>query len=246
MKLKTIIVDDEESARDVLFNLLQRFCPEVEIVDSCKSVIEAVRAIELHQPQVVFLDIEMPNYAGFELFNLVEKINFETIFVTAYEQYAIKAFEVSALDYILKPIEIDRLKSAVEKVRNQIEVKQQREKLSVLTETISQKKIQNIVLQCKGNQVVVPLENIIAFEAQESYCTVHTLDKRFIQSKNLKYFETLLEENSNFIRIHKSWLINKNHLLSYSKSELSIQLTGSISAKLSKYKKQEFEELLVF
>lgn len=246
MKLKTIIVDDEESARDVLFNLLQRFCPEVEIVDSCKSVIEAVRAIELHQPQVVFLDIEMPNYAGFELFNLVEKINFETIFVTAYEQYAIKAFEVSALDYILKPIEIDRLKSAVEKVRNQIEVKQQREKLSVLTETISQKKIQNIVLQCKGNQVVVPLENIIAFEAQESYCTVHTLDKRFIQSRNLKYFETLLDENSNFIRIHKSWLINKNHLLSYSKSELSIQLTGSISAKLSKYKKQEFEELLVF
>lgn len=246
MKLKTIIVDDEESARDVLFNLLQRFCPEVEIVDSCKSVIEAVRAIELHQPQVVFLDIEMPNYAGFELFNLVEKINFETIFVTAYEQYAIKAFEVSALDYILKPIEIDRLKSAVEKVRNQIEVKQQREKLSVLTETISQKKIQNIVLQCKGNQVVVPLENIIAFEAQESYCTVHTLDKRFIQSRNLKYFETLLDENSNFIRIHKSWLINRNHLLSYSKSELSIQLTGSISAKLSKYKKQEFEELLVF
>ena len=246
MKLKTIIVDDEESARDVLFNLLQRFCPEVEIVGSCKSVIEAVRAIELHQPQVVFLDIEMPNYAGFELFNLVEKINFETIFVTAYEQYAIKAFEVSALDYILKPIEIDRLKSAVEKVRNQIEVKQQREKLSVLTETISQKKIQNIVLQCKGNQVVVPLENIIAFEAQESYCTVHTLDKRFIQSRNLKYFETLLDENSNFIRIHKSWLINKNHLLSYSKSELSIQLAGSICAKLSKYKKQEFEELLVF
>lgn len=246
MKLKTIIVDDEESARDIVFNLLTRFCPQVEVVALCKSVEEALKAIQIHEPQLVFLDIEMPNYAGFEIFNLVEKVNFETVFITAYEQYAIKAFEVSALDYLLKPIEIERLINAVEKVQSKVESNIQREKYSILTNTILEKNIRNIILQDKGNQVIVPLENIIAFEAQESYCTIYTLEKRFVQSKNLKYFENLLDENNDFVRIHKSWIINKKHLLSYSKSDLSIHLTGEIVAKLSKYKKQEFEQIMSF
>jgi len=240
-KIKTIIVDDEESARDVIHNLLVRFCPDIEIVAICKSVPEAVEAIKSHAPQLVFLDIEMPNYAGFEIINFFDEVNFEIVFITAYEQYALKAFEVSAIDYILKPIEIDRLKKAVEKVKSQVESKLQKERLEVLTETITTKKIRNLVIQDKGEQIVCSLEDVIALEAQESYCMVHTLTRKYIQSKNLKYFENLLDENSEFIRVHKSWIINKKHILKYSKSELNIYLTKSITAKLSKYKKQEFD-----
>src|SRR3989338_4013155 len=116
MKLKAILIDDEESARNVLSNLMARFCPEVNILQTCANVTEAIDAINTHQPDVVFLDIEMPNYSGFELVNFFEKVNFEIVFVTAYDKYAIKAFEVSAVDYLLKPIEIDRLKQAVERL----------------------------------------------------------------------------------------------------------------------------------
>jgi two-component system LytT family response regulator len=111
-KIKAIIVDDEESARDVLQNLLLLFCPNVEVVAKCENVLKAVDAINKEQPDLVFLDIEMPNYAGYEIVNFFDKINFEIIFVTAYDQYAVRAFEVAAIDYLLKPIDIDRLKAS--------------------------------------------------------------------------------------------------------------------------------------
>ena len=115
-KIKAILVDDEESARDVLENLLRRFCPEIDLLDKCNNVEQAVESIKQHKPNLVFLDIEMPNYAGYELVDFFTEIDFEIIFVTAYDQYAIKAFEVSAVDYLLKPIEIERLKESVSRV----------------------------------------------------------------------------------------------------------------------------------
>lgn len=245
-KIKTIIVDDEESARDVIKNLLVRFCPDIEIVAICKSVPEAVESIKINQPQLVFLDIEMPNYAGFEILNFFEEVNFEIVFITAYEQYAIKAFEISAIDYLLKPVEIDRLKKAVEKVKLQVNSKIQKERLEVLSEAITSKKIKNLVIQDKGEQIVCPLDEVIAFEALESYCTVHTNTRKYVQSKNLKHFEMLLDENPEFIRVHKSWIINTKHIVKYSKSDLSIILNNDVLAKISKYKKQEFEEILAY
>lgn len=246
MKIKTLIVDDEESARDVLVNLLNRFCPDVEVLATCESVEECLEAIKINEPNLIFLDIEMPNYAGFELFKLVDNVNFETVFTTAYEQYAIKAFEVSAVDYLLKPIDIDRLKSAVEKVKNQIDVRLQKDRMKVFTDTFTQRKLNNIVIIDKGCQIICPIETIIAFEAQESYCTIYTSTNRYVQSKNLKHFESLLDENKEFVRVHKSWIVNLKKLESYNKAELRIQLTGGISAKVSKYKKQEFEVLMAF
>ena len=115
--LRTIIVDDEQSAQDVLENLLDRYCPSVQLLDKCSNVEEAVASIEKNQPDIVFLDIEMPNYAGYELVSFFETVNFDIIFITAYDHYAIKAFEVSAVDYLLKPVDIERLKSAVDKVQ---------------------------------------------------------------------------------------------------------------------------------
>ena len=240
-KLKAILVDDEESARDVLQNLLQRFCPDVELVAKCENVLEAVEVIKEQQPNLVFLDIEMPNYSGFEIVKFFKEINFQIIFVTAYDQYAIKAFEVSATDYLLKPVDIGRLKFSVEKVKQHHNILQQAERLNLLNQTLETKQIKNIVISDKGQQNIIALKNIIAIEAQESYCLIYTTDKKYTVSKNLKHFETLLENLPQFIRVHKSWLISKDYLQNYSKSDLTIQLSGNIVAKLSKYKKADFE-----
>lgn len=240
--LKAIIVDDEESARDVLQSLLVRFCSDVVVVAKCENLTEAVRVIEQKQPDLVFLDIEMPNYAGYEIVKFFKAITFEIIFVTAYDQYAIRAFEIAAMDYLLKPIDIERLKKTISRVRDHRSSEHQDKRLSLLGNTLENKQLKNIVVSDRGNQHIIPIESIVAIEAQESYCTIHTSDKKYTASKNLKHFETIFEGLTQIIRVHKSWIINVACIQSYSKSELTIQMITGIVAKLSKYKKAEFEE----
>jgi two-component system LytT family response regulator len=244
-KIKAILVDDEESARDVLENLLLRFCPEVSLIAKCENVPQAVEFIKKENPDLVFLDIEMPNYAGYEIINFFDKVNFEIVFITAYDQYAIRAFEIAAIDYLLKPIDIERLKLAVDRVKLRQNLELQSQRLSVLSSTLETKQLKNIVVTDKGNQNILAIENIMAIEAMESYCTIHTTDKKHIVSKNLKHFETVFENLPNFLRVHKSWLINKEFIKQYSKSELSIYLTNGLIAKLSKYKKADFETAII-
>lgn len=239
--LKAILVDDEEGARDVLANLLLRFCPEVELLAKCENVPDAVIQIKTLQPDLVFLDIEMPNYAGYEIVSFFDQVDFDIVFVTAYDQYAIRAFEIAAIDYLLKPIDITRLKQAVERVMQQHSKQEQNERLDVLKSSLKSKEINNLVVTDKGQQHVIQLDKLIAIEAQESYCILHTEDKHFVASKNLKHFENTLLAVPRFLRVHKSWIINKDHLKNYSKSELSIRLTNGLTARLSKYKKVEFE-----
>lgn len=244
-KIRAIIVDDEESARDVLANLLQRFCPDVEVISKFSNVPQAVEACKTQSPDLVFLDIEMPNYAGFEIVKFFESIPFEIIFVTAYDKYALRAFEISAIDYLLKPVDIDRLKEAVSRVKKQSDLKQYSDRLALLGSTLQSKEVKSIMVTDKGYQQIVPVDSIIAIEAEESYCTIHTSAKKYTVSKNLKHFETVLADNPLFFRVHKSWMISKKHILNYSKSELLINLTGGLEAKLSKYKKAEFEEAML-
>lgn len=244
-KIRAVLVDDEESARDVLENLLLRFCPEVELIAKCENVLQAVEVIKREMPDLVFLDIEMPNYAGYEIVNFFKAVNFEIVFVTAYDQHAVKAFEIAAIDYLLKPIDIDRLKKAVVRVQQQRNAEQQAERLSLLSSSMQEKQFKNIVVSDKGQQHIIPVEQVIAIEAQESYCIIYTSDKKITASKNLKHFETILETASDFFRVHKSWIINKNHLQNYSKSELTIQLSNGLIAKLSKYRKAEFEAAIL-
>ncbi|MCB0479486.1 MAG: response regulator transcription factor [Crocinitomicaceae bacterium] len=240
-KIKAIIVDDEERARDVISTLLQKHCPEIQILDQCKNVKEAVESIKKWSPDVVFLDIEMPEHAGYELVDFFEKIEFEIIFVTAYDQYAIKAFELSAIDYLLKPIEIKRLKEAIERVQNKIGRHQMEVNYKNLVESFKKDSIDRIIIPHKGEQMILPLEQILAIEAKESYSVIHCDNsKNYMVSRNLKHFESLLNDNS-FFRCHKSWLINTSKVSSYSKKNLEITLCNEMNCKLSKYKKAEFE-----
>jgi two-component system, LytTR family, response regulator len=244
-QIRAILVDDEESARDVLQNLLARFCPEVTLIAKCENLEKAVQVIKAEKPDLVFSDIEMPNYAGYEIVNFFDKVDFEIVFVTAYDQYAIHAFEIAAIDYLLKPIDIERLKLAVNRVKQRFNPLEQSQRLSVLGNTLETKEIKKIVVHDRGQQNIISLDDIVAIEALESYCTIHTKDKKYTASKNLKHFETLLKKTPAFIRVHKSWIINKKYILNYSRSELSVSLTSGLVAKVSKYKKTEFEAALL-
>lgn len=244
-KIRAILVDDEESARDVLENLLRRFCPEVELLDKCIHVKQAVESIQKYKPDVVFLDIEMPNYAGYEIVNFFDTVDFEIVFITAYDKYALRAFEVSAVDYLLKPIDIERLKQTVGRIKTAVDVKQYVERVALMSKTLQENEIKNLAISEKGQQHIIAVSSIVAIEAQESYCYVHLLDKKFVVSKNLKHFETIFADTPSFIRVHKSWMVSKEYIEHYSRSNLTITLTNGLTAKLSKYKKTEFETLVL-
>ena len=207
-------------------------------------MLSAIESIKNKKPDVVFLDIEMPNYAGFEIVSFFKEIDFEIIFVTAYDKYAIKAFEISAVDYLLKPIDISRLKEAVIKLEEKLKVKSVNLNYNALSENLQSKKINNLIIPFEGNHKAIKIDDIVAIEAQEAYSCIHTNERNFLVSKNLKHFESVLEDNSSFFRTHKSWIVNVNHMINYSKSKFEINLSNSITAKLSKYKKSDFEVTL--
>ncbi len=243
-QITAIIVDDEESARSILKSLLERFCPQVKVLGSYANAEAAVHSIHSLKPQLVFLDIEMPNYSGFEIVNFFEKVEFEMVFITAYDKYAIRAFEVSAVDYLLKPIDIDRLKEAVERVEKRVgqasSVDQQ-----LLSESLQSKEISRISVSIKGYQTILEVADIVAIEANESYSHLHMSDGNVhLISKNLKHFEMLLAENPRFFRTHKSWIINLDSMEKYQRSSGDIILNGGLIAKLSKYRKEEFESVV--
>jgi len=244
-RIQAIIVDDEKGARDVLSSLLLTFCPHVNIIGTFPNVEAAVVGIKQLKPDLVFLDIEMPNYAGHEIVNFFDEIDFEIIFVTAYDNHAIKAFEVSAVDYLLKPVDIDRLKESTTRVFNKIIAKTESKNYQILKEALQTNKVKNLVIAEKGDQNIVPVIEIIAIEAQESYSCIHTANKNYIASKNLKHFEGLLKDNKNFFRSHKSWIVNLDLIDKYNRGNGEILLDNSIIAKLSKYRKEQFEQELV-
>lgn len=244
-RITAILVDDEEAARNVLSQLLEMECPAVEVLACCSDVPQAVAAIKKLQPDVVFLDVQMPRYAGYEIVDFFEDIHFEIIFVTAYDHYAIKAFELSAVDYVVKPINRQRLVQAVEKLSTKLHQQKSIAQFQLLKQSLTEKVLDHIVISEVGKQSIIQLASIVAIEADGAYSHIHLQDnKQLTVTKNIKQFENLLPENSTFFRTHKSWIVNLTHLQQYSKLKLEIALAGGITAKLSKYRKEEFEAIL--
>lgn len=243
-KIKAILIDDEEAAREVLSNLLIRFCPEVEIIADAHNLTVGVKKIKDLNPDVVFLDIQMPNYAGYEIVNFFDIINFNIVFVTAYDQFAIKAFDISALDYILKPINVDRLKLAINKLDKRQREKVTQEQYKLLNETISQQKPSRLTITDKGFNSFIQIEDIIAIEGESAYSKIHLLDgSEHLLSRNLKKTTELLDGWTCFFRSHKSWLINLNYIEKYSKSSAEIIMKNNLKTKLSRYKVAAFNEV---
>lgn len=244
--MKAIIVDDELSGREILKELLTNFCPKIDIVDICIDVESAVKSIKIHQPDLVFLDIEMPNYAGYEIVDFFDEINFQIIFVTAYDQYALKAFQVAAIDYLLKPVDIEKLKAAVAKAHDVAMIKNYKDQLVQLAENMRSSEHKISYLD-KGYRNYLQVNEIVALKANRAYTKIFVdknNTKSIVIARNLSSLENELSKFSKFVRTHRSWIININYAKSYSKTKLEIVLTNGIIAKLSKQSKIAFEEQL--
>ncbi|HZE84959.1 MAG TPA: LytTR family DNA-binding domain-containing protein [Puia sp.] len=218
--IKAIIVDDEPYCCEALGTLLQRYCPEVRVIEICYNGATALKAIHEDQPDLLFLDIEMPQMNGFELLGKLKEINFELIFTTSYDQYAIKAIRFSALDYLLKPIDREELQKAVQKVvaRQQPPIPQQ---LEILLEKFHQPatRIQRIAMPTMEGLQMIAVDAIISCESDSNYTTLFLKNKQKITaSRTLKEIEEMLEDHS-FIRVHHSYLVNLNEIEKYIKGE---------------------------
>jgi len=203
-----------------------------------------VLCIKKHKPDVVFLDIEMPVYAGYELVRFFDVIDFQIVFVTAYDQYAIKAFEVNAIDYLLKPIDRERLTLTIKKIEQKINNDDNTKQYQALLDELSLENSPTIILSEAGQKQRIKTKEIIAIYAQGAYSEVHlTNNTKITVTKNIGSLADEIGEDISFFRSHKSWLINLSHIEFYAKGAQDIKLKGNLTCKLSRFKKAEFETI---
>jgi two-component system LytT family response regulator len=216
-KIRTILIDDEKSSTEVFALELEMYCPRVEIVAACNSASEGLDKINELKPDLVFLDIEMPWMNGFELLQKLDQVDFEVVFVTAYDEFAIKAFRYSAADYLLKPVNKQELITAVDEVQNRIDRREKSDQIEALFSNLNflRHNIPKIALPTFDGVEFVKIDDILYCEADGSYAMVHLADgQKILQSKTLKQVSQMLED-CNFLRIHQSYLINLAHLKRY-------------------------------
>ena len=202
--IRTILIDDEPLARDIVkFYLTDH--PEIEVVAECCDGFEGLKAITLHKPDLIFLDIQMPKISGFEMLELVEDKP-AVIFTTAFDEYAIKAFEVNAVDYLLKPIDKNRFDAAIKKLPSRLSKTENTE--AVLdAAALSPAQNNRVVVKKDGVIKIIPTGDINYLEADDDYVKLSTADGAFYKNKTMAYFEQTLD-SSQFIRIHRSYIIN--------------------------------------
>jgi two-component system LytT family response regulator len=217
--IKAVIIDDEKKSREALALLIERYCPNVNIVAQADGYISGMDVIKSNKPDLVFLDIQMPDGSGFKLLEDIGNINFEVIFTTAYDQYAIKAIKYSALDYLLKPILPDDLISAVEKAGKKQNGDDASANINFLIENFKNQNtdFKKIVLASIKGSYMVEVKNIIRCESDDYFTTFYlTNGEEVLVSKTIKAIEELLEDY-NFLRLHRSHLVNIIHIKSYNK-----------------------------
>jgi two-component system LytT family response regulator len=239
--MKAVIIDDEADSRQILAGYLARSCPDVKVCGFGQSVSTGREAILTHQPDVVFLDIEMPFGNGFDLLDSLETVTFETVFVTAYDNYAIQALNQSAAYYLLKPINIDELIKAVDKIRKEREEDKYVQHTHVLLENLHGNGVsQKIMLPTLEGFEIVPIASILYCEAADNFTRFHLAEgiPPLLICRTLKYFEDLLN-TYRFVRIHRSYLINPEYVVRYTKGKGgSVTMQDSRELEVSADKKQ--------
>ena len=248
MNLTCIIIDDEESARLTLQALLSNYCPNVEILAMANDVASGLEAIQQHAPDLVFLDVQMPRENGFMLLEKTKERKFQVVFTSAYDSYALRAIKVSALDYLLKPIDILELQNAVAKA---IEVSKNdnypSENIEVMSENLKQPNplSRRIVLQVSDGHILTRFQDIIRCEGDRNYSRIHLKDgRKLVVSKTLKTFEELLPENI-FLRIHKSNIINLHEVVKFSRGAPgTVEMCDGTVIDISRGRKEEFLDRL--
>lgn len=245
-EIKAIIVDDEQHCIDALQTMLAKKCPEVTVLGGVNSVKQAKELIDEMHPDVVFLDVEMPHQNGFELLKLFDRINFDIVFTTAYEQYALKAIKFNALDYLLKPFSVKELQDAVQKCINRKGAQQPEVGSSPLDVFLQNMKTlhqthKKIALPTINGLVFMPVQNIVRCESTGNYTRIFFTDKKNLMvSRPLKEFEELLTD-VDFFRVHNSHLINLQQMQSYIQGEGGFALmSDGTQVEVSRRRKADF------
>ena len=216
--LTTIIIDDEIAARNVLKEMIETLNLPITILAMTEDVPSGVKAINKYNPDFIFLDVEMPVYNGFQLLDFFDKINFDIIFATAYSEYAVKAFQVSAVDYLVKPVQLDYLKTAIERVIQNRNFP--KERYEVLKKNNNANELQRLALPITSGLLFVEVNDILYIKAEGSYSYFHFSDgRKVLVSKKIKEFESLLIPTGHFFRSHRTYIINLNKIKQYVKSD---------------------------
>ncbi len=241
--IKSIIVDDEPNAVNFLANALTKYCMDVEIIGKAHSIEDALPLLYNSSFDLLFLDIELLDGSGFDLLERVGKINFSVIFITAYNQYAIRAFRFNALDYLLKPVNIKELLNAVDKVRIRLNASQQQMvDFRKLFENLKGPQPTKLAINSQSETVFISLDEIVRLEAYGNYTRVILVDgNQIIASKTLKEYETLLEDMS-FFRVHHSHIINLQFIKKYIRRDgVSVLMQDGLSIPVATRRKEAFE-----
>ena len=239
--IRAIIVDDEEGARESLSILLEKYVDGVKIVAKADSIAMGMEKIRKYTPDLVFLDIEMPFGSGFELLERMKPIDFDIIFVTAYDHYALKAIKFSALDYLLKPVDIDELKKALQKHKRKSPDQTAESYQNLVDNERMEGDNKKLAIPDSNGIIFVPIKNIIRCESDGNYTKIFMASgKKVLASKTLGEYESMLEGDG-FFRIHRSHLINLSHLKQYKKGDHSyVVLSDGTEADVSRRKKSAF------
>ncbi|MFQ3182258.1 MAG: two-component system LytT family response regulator [Polaribacter sp.] len=245
MEVKTLLIDDERKALAILKNKLERLCPGVKIIGETQSPKEGIKLIKRENPQLVFLDVAMPEMSGFDMLQEIENPDFEIIFITAFDNYAIEAIKHCAIGYLVKPVDNLDLVEAVGKAIQNIEDKSALEKNKLLIENLDVKTFQKkkIVIPSQEGLEFVKISDIICCEGTSGYTTIHFVNRKSIlSSHSVGYFCKLLESQE-FFQIHKSYLINLSHIEKYL-NEGYVVLTNNLKYPVSRNRRQEFLNLI--
>jgi len=235
-KIRTIIIDDEQPARDLLLHYLSKY-PEFDLVAEASDGFKGIQVIQEYKPEVVFLDIQMPKLTGFEMLELIDPKPL-IVFSTAYDQFAIKAFEMNAVDYLLKPYSRDRFSQAIEKIKDKLQKNESsNEQSQKLIQTIdeSTELINRVAVRTAQKIQVIPVKDIHYLEAADDYVMIHTADGRYLKEKTMKYFENHLDHHQ-FVRIHRSYILNMtemNKIERYEKDSHVVVLKNNDQLKVS-------------
>ncbi|MHB0755424.1 LytR/AlgR family response regulator transcription factor [Polaribacter sp. M15] len=239
-KLTSFVVDDIPDALDLLSNDIKKTHPEIEIIGKASSVVEACKILQTKKPDILFLDIMLGDGTGFDILEIVPNLNAKVIFVTASEDYAIKAFKFAAVDYLLKPYSLKDLTSAIRKAKAQIQP--QKQQLSLLKQIVTKplEKPTRLSLHTSEKIIVVAIKDIVRCKSDNNYTTFYLQDKsKILVSKTLKYYSDILKD-VNFLRVHQSHLINKSFIKEFIKSDGGyLILNDSSNIPVSARKKSE-------
>ncbi len=247
--ITAILIDDEVNSRNALLKKISSNCPSIQIVAQCNDAEEGIMAIEKYQPQVVFLDIEMPRMNGFAMLEKIKNKHFNIVFTTAYNQYAINAIKFGAFDYLVKPIDVEDLIVVSKKLEEQKQYLHNSERLDILLNQISpnnKSTIQKIAIATQTGLEFIPIDSIVYLEAIGNYTQLHFTDgKKLMASKTLKEFEDLLEQHS-FFRIHNASLVNLVFVKKYIKGDGGqVQLSNDLILDVARRRKEELVEMLI-